>query len=176
MQVGDVEVADEAVGEKTGRNSTPQATLPILPSVPYQPRDVGCIPVQRLAKRTLSFQRTWFESYPWLYFDADLGGVLCFTCDKAASFDLAGMARCSENTFISKGFFNWKKAIEKFQNQQKTSAHMISHGNLRFRSSNTDVDAQLSAHHMEEQRKARNALMKIVTTLQYLAQQTQTLP
>ena len=48
---------------------------------------------------------------------------------------------------------------------------MISHSNLRFRSSNTDVDAQLSAHHMEEQRKARNTLMKIVTTLQYLAQQ-----
>ena len=171
LQVGDVEVVDEAVGEKTGRNCTPQETLPILPSAPYQPRDVGCIQVQRLAKRTLSFQRTWFESYPWLHFDADLGGVLCFTCAKAASLDLAGMARCSEETFISKGFFNWKKAIEKFKNHQKTSAHMISHSNLRFRSSSTDVDAQLSAHHLEEQRKARNSLMKIVTTLQYLAQQ-----
>ena len=124
LQVGDVEVVDEAVGEKTGRNSTLQETLPILPSASYQPRDVGCIPVQRLAKRTLSFQRTWFESYPWLHFDADLGGVLCFTCAKAASLDLAGMARCSEETFISKVFFKWKKAIEKFKNHQKTSAHI----------------------------------------------------
>ncbi|XP_041350742.1 zinc finger MYM-type protein 1-like [Gigantopelta aegis] len=43
--------------------------------------------------------------------------------------------------------------------------------NLKFRSSNNDVDAQLSTHHLEEQTKARNALLKIVTTVQYLAQQ-----
>ena len=30
---------------------------------------------------------------------------------------------------------------------------------------------QSSAYHLEEQRKTRNALVKIVTTLQYLAQQ-----
>ncbi|XP_041374100.1 zinc finger MYM-type protein 1-like [Gigantopelta aegis] len=81
------------------------------------------------------------------------------------------MARSSEDTFVSKGFCNWKKAIEKFKIHEKTSAHMISHSNLKFRSSNNDVDAQLSTHHLEEQTKARNALLKIVTTVQYLAQQ-----
>ena len=122
LQVGGVEDADEAAGEKTERNSTPQATLPILPSVPYQPRDVGCIPVQRLAKRTLSFQRTWFESYPWLHFDADLGGVFCFTCAKAANLDLAGMARCSEDTFISKGFFSTGR--RQLRNSKTTKRHL----------------------------------------------------
>ncbi|XP_041376606.1 zinc finger MYM-type protein 1-like [Gigantopelta aegis] len=97
-----VEVVGEDVKEKTEKRVTSQTRLPILPPVPYQPRDVNCMPVQRLAKRTLCFQRA-----------------------------------C----------------------------------NLKFRSSNNDVVAQLSTHHLEEQTKARNALLKIVTTVQYLAQQ-----
>ncbi|XP_041369574.1 zinc finger MYM-type protein 1-like [Gigantopelta aegis] len=166
-----VEVVGEDVKEKTEKRVTSQTRLPILPPVPYQPRDVNCMPVQRLAKRTLCFQRAWFDSFPWLHFDANVSGVLCFTCAKAACMDLAGMARYSEDTFVSKGFCNWKKAIEKFKIHEKTSAHMISHSNLKFRSFNNDVDAQLSTHHLEEQTKARNALLKIVTTVQYLAQQ-----
>ncbi|XP_041364382.1 zinc finger MYM-type protein 1-like [Gigantopelta aegis] len=97
-----VGVVGEDVKEKTEKRVTSQTRLPILPPVPYQPRDVNCMTVQRLAKRTLCFQRA-----------------------------------C----------------------------------NLKFRSSNNDVDAQLSTHHLEEQTKARNALLKIVTTVQYLAQQ-----
>ena len=81
-----------------------QAMQPILPPVPYQPASVDCVPVQRLAKRTLRFQRAWFEMFPWLHFDAVLGGVLCFTCTKAERSDLADMARCADHTFTSKGF------------------------------------------------------------------------
>ncbi|XP_041374324.1 uncharacterized protein LOC121387339 [Gigantopelta aegis] len=43
--------------------------------------------------------------------------------------------------------------------------------NLNFRSSNNDNHTQLNTFHLEEQKKARTALLKIVTTLQYLAQQ-----
>ena len=81
------------------------------------------------------------------------------------------MARCADDAFTVKGFSNWKKAIEKFTAHQKTSTHAISHSNLNFLATRDDVDAQLSTHHRSEQRNARNALLKIITSLQFLAQQ-----
>ena len=111
------------------------------------------------------------QKFPWLHFDSDIGGVICFTCAKAARANLADMARCADDAFTVKGFSNWKKAIEKFTAHQKTSTHAISHSNLNFLATRDDVDAQLSMHHRSEQRNARNALLKIITSLQFLAQQ-----
>ena len=166
---GEDEVDAAAAAEEV--QEAVQAMQPILPPVPYQPASVDCVPVQRLAKRTLRFQRAWFEMFPWLHFDAVLGGVLCFTCTKAERSDLADMARCADHTFTSKGFCNWKKAIEKFRSHEKTPAHLISHINLRFRATSNSVNVQLGAHHLEEQRQARQSLLKIITSMQFIAQQ-----
>ena len=162
---------DAIVADADGAAAKPRTSLPTLPSAPYQPVNVSCIPQQRLAKRTLSFQKSWFQKFPWLHFDSDIGGVICFTCAKAARANLADMARCADDAFTVKGFSNWKKAIEKFTAHQKTSTHAISHSNLNSLATRDDVDAQLSTHHRSEQRNARNALLKIITSLQFLAQQ-----
>ena len=162
---------DAIVADADGAAAKPRTSLPTLPSAPNQPVNVSCIPQQRFAKRTLSFQKSWFQKFPWLHFDSDIGGVICFTSAKAARANLADMARCADDAFTVKCFSNWKKAIEKFTAHQKTSTHVISHSNLNFLATRDDVDAQLSTHHRSEQRNARKALLKIITSLQFLAQQ-----
>ena len=66
------------VADADGAAAKPSTSLPTLPSAPNQPVNVSCIPPQRLAKRTLSFQKSWFQKCPWLHFDSDIGGVICF--------------------------------------------------------------------------------------------------
>ena len=156
---------DAIVTDAEGAAAKARTSLPTLPSATNQPVNVSCIPPRRLAKRTLSFQKSWFQKFPWLHFHSDIGGVICFTCAKAARTNLADMARCADVAFTVKGFSNWKKAIEKFTAHQKTSTHAISHSNLNFLARRDDVDAQLSTHHRSEQRNARNALLKIITSL-----------
>ena len=82
--------------------------------------------------------KSWFQKFPWLHFDSDIGGVICFTCSKAARANLADMVRCADDAFTVKGFSNWKKAIEQFTAHQKTSTHAISHSNLNFLATGDD--------------------------------------
>ena len=101
-----VDGEDVKVADADGAAAKPSTSLPTLPSAPNQPVNVSCIPPQRLAKRTLSFQKSWFQKFPWLHFDSDIGGVICFTCAKATCTNLADMARCADEAFTVKGFSN----------------------------------------------------------------------
>ncbi|XP_071847676.1 zinc finger MYM-type protein 1-like [Apostichopus japonicus] len=124
-----------------------------------------------LGNRTLKFQTTWYEKFPWVHVSSELGGVLCFTCVDATLQNLTGMAKYQEDTFISTGFKNWKKAIEKCQKHEKSDAHRISISNLISRKKSLGVDLQLSKQNHESQLSAQKALVKILSSLQYLAQQ-----
>ena len=47
--------------------------------------------------------------------------VICYIC---ANQEFSGNLRSEKDTaFISKGYSNWKKAIEKFEDHQKSNRH-----------------------------------------------------
>ena len=81
------------------------------------------------------------------------------------------MAKYKEDTFVSVGFKNWRKAIEKCQRHEKSAAHTISRTNLISRQKADDVNAQLNRQLLENQLLAQKALLKIVSSLQFLAKQ-----
>ena len=78
---------------------------------PNHPEDVSVFPNQKLSRRTLRFQRHWFDKHEWLHYDPTISGVICYYCSKAERLDLQGLARNREDTFILNGFRNWKDAL-----------------------------------------------------------------
>jgi len=145
--------------EKIAEKGACASTRPNFPDQPFQPHDVSCIPVQILPNRKLKFQQQ------------SIGGVLCHTCTDASREKLTELARCAEDAFVSKGFRNWKKATEKFRQHERSNTHRLASENLKCRRSQPGVHVQLSSKLLEEQRSARSALLKIITSLQYLARQ-----
>ncbi len=48
---------------------------------PNQP-DPKVLQKQVMKDRTLAFQKSWYEKYPWLHVSMGTDGVLCFHCSK----------------------------------------------------------------------------------------------
>jgi hypothetical protein len=139
-------------------------------SVPHHPHPQH-IPVQLLKGRTLSFRQSWFDSYPWLHYQASLSGVLCFFCEKAERLGLFQLSRNREDAFITTGFRNWKKALQRFQEHAQSRSHQFAVERVAHHQAAQPVECQLSTQRDAEQREARCCLKVIFTSIQYLARQ-----
>ena len=69
---------------------------------------------QVLKDRTLTFQKVWYDRYPWLHFQTGTDGILCFHCSKYFKSGKPVQAKSIDTAFVSSGFKNWKKALERF--------------------------------------------------------------
>ncbi|KAK0144413.1 hypothetical protein N1851_017197 [Merluccius polli] len=132
----------------------------------YQPHP-KFIETQVLSNRTLSFQERWYKDFPWLHYDAVQKGVLCFYCMRVYQDKPTPFAVKSEPAFITSGFKNWKKAIEKFKAHE--SSHTHCHAVSVTAQENHPVNAQLSSALANTQSDNRHCLGKIMSSIKYLA-------
>lgn len=116
----------------------------------------------------LSFQQKWFTTFPWLHYSATLQGVLCFHCAKVYMNQPTFAGKC-DSAFVTAGFRNWKKAIDRFSAHAKSQMH-IHAMNVYAQKGNT-IGSQLSSAVARQQEEARNGLTKIVGSIKYLARQ-----
>jgi len=135
-------------------------------SFPFQP-DPSSIVVQKLKGKTLRFQAAWFSKYPWLHYSAARKGVLCYLCMQTSQ---PPSDTHVEGAFTSIGFNNWKKALERFSEHESSIRHIDATKSLAV-DVNNDVAHMLSKSHSKQQQYARCMLMKIITSLGYLARQ-----
>ena len=77
----------------------------------------------------------------------------------------------AEPTFINSGFFNWKKAIQKFTAHQKSSCHKQAVLLLHQTTTGQPIAAQLSTAHQKQQQLAHRCLIKAVQSTKYLLRQ-----
>ncbi|CAI6369832.1 unnamed protein product [Macrosiphum euphorbiae] len=82
---------------------------------PFQPKNV-LYPLRNGRK----FREIWFTQYKWLEYSIALDSAFCFFC--RAFYKSNKM----DDAFTCKGYSNWKKAIEKFNNHQKSNIHLES--------------------------------------------------
>lgn len=139
---------------------------------PYQPHP-KLIDTQVLSNRVLSFQERWYKDFPWLHYDTVQKGVLCFYCKKIYQDKLTPFAVKSEPAFITSGFKNWKRAIEKFKAHENSHTHR--HAVSVTAQESHPVNAQLSSALANQQADNRHCLVKIVGSIKYLARQGQAL-
>lgn len=135
---------------------------------PYHPHP-KFIEVQKLANKTLRFQKSWFDDFPWLHYCPRLKGVLCFYCTKAFSKQTSSLAKNTEPTFILTGFRNWKRAVEGFERHSSSKTHNIAVTTHIYEPKS--INAQLSSVLATAQEEARSNLLKILSSVKYLAQQ-----
>lgn len=76
----------------------------------------------------------------------------------------------NEDAFITKGFKNWKRALDKFSEHEKSACHR--HAVLQLQQIKSGpVTAQLSQQKAAEQATARTALIAVLGSVRYLARQ-----
>ena len=62
------------------------------------------------------------QQIQWLHYQEGSDTVLCFYCMVAEMRNLP-VSRNKDDVFCKSGFTNWKKALEKFDEHQKTLSH-----------------------------------------------------
>ena len=133
---------------------------------PNQPSP-ATIPEQKVGVRTLKFQAAWYKEYPWLHFCPVRGKVLCFECARACELGKDLRFRHEEPAFSSAGFSNWKKAKQKMSGHARSEMHKHA---LALKDEPTISEVVASAE-KREQEMARSSLLKIVTSIKFLARQ-----
>lgn len=151
--------------------STPETSVEVPSEIPVEPNPTPTTSTNTIRKgKGRSFQSSWEKTFMWVEYDQESDKVFCKTCKKADSDGLFMFSTKREATFISTGFSNWKKALEKFKAHEKTDAHKEAVMKLA-RSSKPSIATQLNEHHNSEIKRARSALMIIFTTLRTLCRQ-----
>ena len=128
------------------------------------------IPTQKEKGRTLHFQQHWYTKFPWLHYCPQLQAVICFSCATADNQDLLKSERC-EQAFISAGYKNWKKALEKFNSHQSSTSHKQAVFKLSQRDKGVNVAAQLNTQFQRQQEQNRICFLKVVSSVKYLLRQ-----
>ncbi|KAJ8049944.1 Zinc finger MYM-type protein 1 [Holothuria leucospilota] len=135
------------------------------------------IPPKVTKSQNVNFQYKWFQMWPWLHYSESLKGVLCFTCSSAYQQGLLDLANKKEDAFISTGFNNWKKVtglgkhkLGRFQEHEMSETHRFAAVQLKAQKQAT-VIAQVAEHKCKQQELNRRMLVKVFTSVRYLARQ-----
>lgn len=142
---------------------------------PYQPRDPKSFKDRGWKSRP--FQPSWFDDEDWktwLHYDQEKDAAFCFTCIKAVKDNLLSK-RNAETAFISTGYKNWSDAATKgrgFDKHNRSESHREAHQRVHLIPRQCqDVGEQLSFAHLEEKSANRQALLKILSNVRFLARQ-----
>jgi hypothetical protein len=125
----------------------------------------------KVASAGRNFRPEWVSSYAWLSFDEAQGACFCSTCKQANYLRLLQNARFVKEAFIDKEFSNWKHALERFGGHEKSECHRTAVMKMAAITSGTHVLSNLNKAKQDDMLKARSALLRILTSLTYLAKQ-----
>lgn len=117
----------------------------------------------------LHFQERWYKEYPWLHYSHAVKGILCFYCVKTYTVQKSIVSKKADPAFSSKGFTNWKNALERFERHQHSQSHH--HAVTASAQKAAPINSQLSTAWSKQQQNARHCLQSIVGSMQFLIRQ-----
>jgi len=77
--------------------------------------------------------------------------------------------RNSEPAFVTDGFRNWKKAVEKFREHEACHTHFLAVHHMQTQS--RTIMTQLDTHQAQQQRTTAKCLKVVISSVQYLARE-----
>ena len=126
-------------------------------------------------KNSRRFRPSWFDHDEWktyLHYDQEKDAALCFTCIKTVEQNLIS-SKNVEKAFISAGYKNWSDAATSgrgFNKHNRSDAHTEAHQRLYIIPKQCeDIGEQISQTHAEEKSVSRQALLKILSNIRFLA-------
>ena len=144
-----------------------------LPTGPHQPRSFS-FPKRTFGKKApvnRSFQASWFESHSWLHYDEANDAAFCYICMKAAKENK--LTRCIvDQAFTTKGYINWKDAKVNFKEHEATNCHKEAVQMITvIPSCYKDCGELLSIQHAQEKADNRQLFIKLLQSVQHLAEE-----
>lgn len=162
--------ADLATASSSASSVTRSEYLPVIVKTPFQP-NVSEIIKMKCKSRTLTFQQSWFSKFQWLHYDPTLSGVLCHICSSAHQTGKLDLAKNTASAFISEGFRHWGRALEKFAGHEHSQCHRIAVQQLEQSRTSQPINALISHQTLADQEMARRCIIKVVSSIRYLARQ-----
>ena len=141
-----------------------------VPDLAFQPTNISfprrVFGVTKPVKR--SFQASWFNRFKWLHYDVSQDAAFCFICCKAVKERKVRLSTYIEESFLVKGFTNWKDATRLFARHENCDFHKSSAAALASR---VDVGDMLSRQAATEKQQNRQYLLKVLSSIRFLARQ-----
>ena len=118
-----------------------------------------------------SFQTKWKQLYPWIAYNINKDVVLCSYRAEAEKRNYFGLLTKREPAFISKGFSNWKKALEKFQIHEGNDCHNEAKQMKILAATTEPIDEQSNNKLADQKRNNTQIFLKILENLGFLSRQ-----
>ena len=77
--------------------------------------------MKQFGKKKCSSQASWSKNFSWLHYSKEKGSIFCIFCKRHKG--KLSVKHNMEDAYITKGFNNWKKALEAFVDHQQSKAH-----------------------------------------------------
>jgi hypothetical protein len=113
---------------------------------------------QKNSKR--SIQASWYDKHPWISVCTSSYKVFCHVCCSARKQNLITFSKRIKLTFVEGGFSNWKKAIQRFYEHEKSEMHR--EAITKVKSNTIDIAAHLTTQCEEEMRNHRMVFLKVL--------------
>ena len=148
----------------------------VLQHDPYQPTGEEVLRATRKKRKVgkneecRSFQKKWYEEFPWLTLCTTRNSVFCFYCRQCEARGELVLSKNLELAFTRDGFNNWKKAREKFETHQVSEGHKEAMFKMK-RCSMPSIHSQLQEAAQKIQAKRRDMFLKELSCLRVLLRQ-----
>ena len=126
---------------------------------------------QTKKKYTRSLQTSWYKKYPWITVCESTYKIYCHVCRQAKHCRLITFSKRQLQSFIDNGFCNWKNALTKLAEHERSDMHKEAVLKLAAKSSAIDVSAQLNKEHAAIQEHHQAMLLKLLSSVRFLARQ-----
>ncbi len=151
--------ASDDQAENAGPSERVEAVVPVLslPTSPVSHADNS----KKSSHGKRVYLPVWSKTFKWIKYVPSVDKVFCSTCQLSTHSDMPLPSGCQAkgvSTFVTDGFNNWKKAVERFKTHEKTAYHRAATQNILSAtnpSSPGGVSSQL------DRQKKRNSWMRV---------------
>ncbi len=119
-----------------------------------------------------SIHPSWYKKHPWITVFTTKYKVFCHSCCYSRKKGLLTFSKRQLNCFVEDEFCNWKKALEKFLEHERSDMHKEAVLKQVAHNSSTNVSAQHSTQCKEAQNLHQCMLLKLISSIRFLASQS----
>ena len=151
----------------------PDIVISSIISERYVPHNFDCLPATVFSKTNpvnLKPHKQCFKRFYFLHYVQERDVMVCYFCiNTLAEIKFPNCSRIEPSfTNINVGFYNWKKAIEKFTEHRNSKQHKIALEIQLFAKKQSTISCQLDTAVMKSQEEWRNFLLKVITSIKFL--------
>lgn len=141
-----------------------------VPQKPNQPSEEFLFPKKKFGDNYRSFKSSWTRQFPWLHYNESSDSAFCWYCMKAMETKQLKSSK-REDSFITRGFCNWKNATAGFRKHEDSDCHKEALDIHSLPHQCEDIALTMQRSLTDERRANRTMLYLIIRSIKYLARQ-----